>query len=111
MPPAKRNVPVIGSKQIEAVRVWKSIRIAVRCGKNRHNSRSLLDSLAAKLHFRRGNSRSVLHWRLEAQQLLNGRANDLGAATELFERTQGCEAATEIHLRSGWSSSHDRQSA
>ena len=109
--PSKRQMPVVGSKQIQTVGIGKAIWIAVRSRQNRHDPRTLLDGLSTKLHVSGRNSSGVLDGRLKAEQFLNRGASDLGMVAQLFEEIQGCEAASEIHSRSGSSLSHDRRSA
>ena len=79
--PAKRQMPVVRTKQIQTVGAGESIWIAIRRGENRHYPRILSDGLATQLHVGGRNSCGVLHGRLEAQQLLNRGADDLGMIT------------------------------
>src|ERR1700683_3978124 len=83
--PAKRQMPIVRTKQIQTVRAGKSIWIAVRGSEHRHYPRILSDGFSAKLHVGGCNSRGVLHWRFEAEKFLNCGANDLGMIAQLLK--------------------------
>jgi RHS repeat-associated protein len=77
---------VVGPKQFNFVRVWKSLRIAVSGGQHRNYSGSFPDAFSAKLHICRCDTSCMLNRRFETEQLLNCRRNYLGTFAQFFER-------------------------
>jgi RHS repeat-associated protein len=84
--PAECKMAVVGPKQFNFVRVWKSLRIAVSGGQHRNYSGSFPDAFSAKLHICRCDTSCMLNRRFETEQLLNCRRNYLGTFAQFFER-------------------------
>jgi len=102
--PAKSQMAVIGTKQIQAVRIGESVWIAVCRSKDRDYFGFLVDNYPAKFHISDCNARCVLDGRFVAKQFLYRAASNFGPQAQLLETigiTQESQKAARDQVGSG----------